>query len=122
MLFPRLSQGRWSSRLGARHGGRAVAAAARDRGRTAAAAAIAPRPIELLEPRVLLSVSMDSDGWTVVGKSRDTRVIYVSSSDGRDSNSGRSATRPVRTLAKAMTLVRSGKRVDTPVRRPESLA
>jgi hypothetical protein len=111
MPLPSILPGRWSSRLAP------AAAAAKDRGRTAiarlaATAAASPsarRPIEILESRVMMSVSTDSDGWTVVGKSRDTRVIYVSSSEGRDSNSGLSASKPIKTLAKAKTLVRTGK-------------
>jgi hypothetical protein len=45
-------------------------------------------------------------GWTEFKKSVDTRVVYVSSSTGSDSNNGLSETSPVKTPAKAATLVR----------------
>lgn len=47
-------------------------------------------------------------GWTELVKSPDTRVIYVSSSQGSDSNSGLTKDRPVRTIAKGKSLVRMG--------------
>lgn len=40
-----------------------------------------------------------SDGWTPLVQSADSRVIYVSSSDGSDSNNGLSADAPLRTIA-----------------------
>lgn len=66
-------------------------------------------PVESLEPRVLMSVSKNASGWTVVGKSSDTRVIYVSASAGNDRNSGLSSSAPVKSLSKAKSLVRAGK-------------
>ena len=75
-------------------------------------AATASRPVvgifEPLEQRKMLSVSVDSAGWTQIGKSGDSRVIYVSSSQGSDSNSGTSQDSPVRSLNKAKSLLRSG--------------
>jgi hypothetical protein len=65
------------------------------------------RGCEPLEPRQLLSVSLDANGWTVVTPSADTRMVYVSTS-GSDSNDGLSPNTPVQTLAKAQSLVRSG--------------
>lgn len=47
-------------------------------------------------------------GWTVINPSADSRVIYVSSSSGSDSNDGLSPSSPVKTLAHAATLVRDG--------------
>ncbi len=64
--------------------------------------------LEGLESRTLLSVSLDANGWTVVGPSSDTRTIYVSSSAGNDANSGLSESAPVRTLAKGYSLLRHG--------------
>lgn len=64
--------------------------------------------IEVLEPRVLLSVSQDPNGWTAVTPSADTRIIYVSSSLGNDANSGTSVAAPVQSLSRAASLVRSG--------------
>ena len=62
--------------------------------------------IESLETRQLMSVSVNAAGWTVIGDSGDTRNVYVSSSSGSDSNSGLSSDRPVKSLAKAASLVR----------------
>ena len=51
----------------------------------------------------------DVGGWTEFAPSPDSRVVYVSNSQGSDSNSGLSADAPVRTLAKAKGLMRGGK-------------
>jgi hypothetical protein len=75
--------------------------------RNAAAAALA-RPIEGLEARCYLSVSTDANGWTVVTPSADSRVIYVSSSSGSDSNSGLSPDQAVKTITKGQSLMRGG--------------
>ena len=61
--------------------------------------------IDTLEPRRLLSVSVGTDGWTNLGASSDSRMIHVSSSGGNDSNPGTLA-KPIKSLAKARTLVR----------------
>jgi hypothetical protein len=63
------------------------------------------RPTELLESRIHLSVSQDSDGWTVVTPESGSRVIYVSSSQGSDSNKGTSD-KPLKTINKAESLIR----------------
>src|SRR4051812_42453621 len=62
---------------------------------------------DTLESRQLLSVSLDANGWTSVGASSDSRIIYVSSS-GNDSNSGLSSASPVKTIDYAKTLLRDG--------------
>jgi SdrD B-like domain len=64
--------------------------------------------IEAFETRQLLSVGLDANGWTVVTPSVDTQTIYVSSSQGNDLNNGLSATTPVKSIAKATSLMRSG--------------
>src|SRR5688572_4823698 len=64
--------------------------------------------VELLEGRQLMSVSVGSDGYTDVVKSGDSKVIYVSSSSGSDSNSGLSEGAPVRSISKGISLMRSG--------------
>lgn len=56
----------------------------------------------------MMSVSTDASGWTVVGPSADTNVIYVSSSAGNDANSGRSESSPVKTIARGRGLLRNG--------------
>lgn len=65
--------------------------------------------LESLEGRVLLSVGVDSAGWTVVTPSDDSRIIYVSASQGSDSNSGFSTAAPVKTLKYATSLMRANK-------------
>lgn len=64
--------------------------------------------MQCLESRRLMSVGTDAAGWTVVEPARDTRVIYVSSSQGNDGNSGTSTAQPVRSLQRAQALVRDG--------------
>jgi hypothetical protein len=51
-------------------------------------------------------VSQDSEGWTVVTPSADTRIVYVSSSMGNDTNDGLSEDYPVQTLERAYSLLR----------------
>ena len=64
--------------------------------------------LEPLEPRLLLSVTMTADGWTDVEPSADSRVIYVSSSGGSDSNGGLSESDPVASINKGISLIRPG--------------
>lgn len=66
------------------------------------------RGVEQLESRLMLSVSMDSAGWTVIDPSDDTRIIYVSHSQGSDNNRGLAADEAVKTLEQAKSLVRDG--------------
>ncbi len=62
---------------------------------------------EGLEPRQLLSVAQDANGWTVVTPPKDARVIYVSSSGGDDDNDGRSPSSAVRSIHAGMALLRN---------------
>jgi hypothetical protein len=48
------------------------------------------------------------NGWTTYDKSPETQVIWVSSSAGDDAADGLAPARPVRTLAHAVTLLRTG--------------
>ena len=64
--------------------------------------------IEALEPRALLSVTSDDQGWTNFTHGPQARTVYVSSSSGNDNNSGLASSRPVKTLAKARSLLRDG--------------
>jgi hypothetical protein len=59
-----------------------------------------------LSVSIYAEVSQDSDGWTVVTPSADTRVIYVSSSMGNDTNDGLTDDYPVQTLERAYSLLR----------------
>ncbi|HEX3356320.1 MAG TPA: right-handed parallel beta-helix repeat-containing protein [Tepidisphaeraceae bacterium] len=65
--------------------------------------------IEPIESRILLSVSLGTDGWTKFTAIPDTRIVYVSSSAGNDKNTGLSTNSPLKTLAKAESLIRDGK-------------
>src|SRR5690348_11040739 len=65
-------------------------------------------PFETLEDRLFMSVLQDSSGFTVITPSSDSRVVYVSSSQGLDTNSGLSQSAPLKTIAKARTLLRNG--------------
>ena len=67
-----------------------------------------PFLFEQLESRQLMAVTMDVDGWTVVTPSADSRVIYVSSSEGNDTNDGLSAATAKATLAGGQALLREG--------------
>jgi hypothetical protein len=57
---------------------------------------------------IYAAVSQDPSGWTVVTPSADSRIIYVSSSTGSDTNNGSVADYPVRTISRAEELVRDG--------------
>ena len=48
------------------------------------------------------------NGWTVLEKSADTKIVYVSSSQGSDANDGLSPLRPVQTINRARQLTRNG--------------
>ena len=68
---------------------------------------------EQAEASVTVSVAeTDSDavgkGFTPIIDSDDTRTVYVSSSEGLDSNAGLSIGAPVKTLDKAFSLARNG--------------
>src|SRR5690349_10750309 len=57
--------------------------------------------IESLELRLLMSVTKDANGWTVVTPNPDpniSRVVYVSSSTGSNSNTGLSPSSPLQTI------------------------
>ena len=54
------------------------------------------------------TVSVGSDGWTVITPSSDTKTIYISSSSGNDSNTCLVQASPCKTIAKGVSLLRSG--------------
>ncbi len=76
--------------------------------RPAAAGHRRRRATEVLEGRLLRSVSQDANGYTVVTPSADSKVIYLSSSTGNDANSGLSPSAPIATIAHAENLLVSG--------------
>jgi hypothetical protein len=55
-----------------------------------------------------LAIDRNAEGWSVLEPSVDTRIIFVSSSEGSDHNSGLTPSKPVRTLERAEELVRDG--------------
>lgn len=63
--------------------------------------------IESIETRRLMSISLDSAGWTVVTPDPGARIVYVSSSSGNDHNSGLSASSPVQSIGKGMSLLQN---------------
>jgi hypothetical protein len=68
----------------------------------------AARPlVERLEVREFLSVSLSANGWTTVTPSASTRIIYVSSSTGNDSNSGLSPAEAVASIARGVSLLQN---------------
>jgi len=67
----------------------------------------APEP-EPLPLRQKVTRKLSTNGFTEIRPSSDSRVIYVSSSSGNDSNSGLSQQRPKKTLAAATALIREG--------------
>ncbi len=58
---------------------------------------------------VMAASSQDGDSfWTQFTPSADTRLIFVSSSEGNDANNGLTPATPVKTLARAESLLRHG--------------
>lgn len=69
-----------------------------------------PPPAPPKDPRVAgtPSLPIDENGWTVITPSEDSRLVYVSSSTGNDSNDGLSPETPKATLEAGNSLIRSG--------------
>jgi hypothetical protein len=55
-----------------------------------------------------IATATTTTGWTTFIASRDTRIVYVSSRSGNDSNDGLSTSTPKRTLAAGNALIRQG--------------
>jgi len=64
---------------------------------------VTERPVE-----VVVSPPSSSVGWTEFTPSADTRIIYVSQSEGSDSNNGLSKTTPVKTIQVGLNKLRDG--------------
>ncbi len=62
-----------------------------------------PTPTSMLTPSIA-----PVTGFTPLKASPDTLIIYVSDSKGLDTNDGKSMAKPVKTLTKGMSLLRSG--------------
>jgi hypothetical protein len=71
-----------------------------------AAGNVASSVFETLEGRTMMSVSTDAQGWSVVSPAGDSKVIYVSSSQGNDNNSGLSPSSPIQSISKGKSLLR----------------
>ena len=69
-----------------------------------------PGAVPVAFREVLLDVlpAQSGEGWTEFTPSVDTRIVYVSSSQGNDSNDGLSEASPKRTLSAGKGLMRSG--------------
>ena len=52
--------------------------------------------------------TLDANGWTLLTPSADSRLIYVSSSSGLDTNSGLTEATPLKTIRFARSKIRSG--------------
>ena len=76
--------------------------------KTSRVASAADAVVETLEGRQMLSVSVDSAGFTQVTPPAGARVVYVSSSHGSDGNTGLSPSSPVKSLNKGKSLLHSG--------------
>lgn len=57
---------------------------------------------------VVRNLPFDAEGWTVPTPSPDSRVVYVSSSEGNDSNDGLTPATPKATIAAGDALIRDG--------------
>lgn len=66
------------------------------------------RSFEQLESRLLMAVTQDVNGWTVVTPSADSRIVYVSNSTGNDANNGLTPETAKKTIASGMSLLRNG--------------
>ncbi|MBK1878498.1 hypothetical protein [Pelagicoccus mobilis] len=54
------------------------------------------------------AVELDANGWTVITPSHDSRIVYVSSSEGDNANDGLSPSTPKKTIASGDSLIRDG--------------
>ena len=54
------------------------------------------------------AVTSDAQGWTVITPSADSRIVYVSNSEGSDANDGLSASSPKKTITAGNALLRDG--------------
>ena len=62
----------------------------------------------LTVPVALANNVVGPDGWTIIVPSADSRIVYVSSSEGDDGNPGLSPEMPVKTIARGRGLLRLG--------------
>jgi hypothetical protein len=64
--------------------------------------------IVLTAGNTFAGVGMDANGYTTITPSSDSRIVYVSSSGGSDTNNGLSASSPKRTISAGYALLRNG--------------
>lgn len=62
----------------------------------------------LLTNQLFAQLPVDKNGWTTITPLPDSKIIYVSSSVGDNSNNGLSPETPVATLSKAKSIARAG--------------
>ena len=65
-------------------------------------------PRAIPPPPAMVFESPPSIEWTVFERSADTRVVYVSSTEGKDSNDGLSEAKPKKTIAAGKAQLRNG--------------
>ncbi|MFW6189802.1 MAG: hypothetical protein ACOC7T_05140 [Planctomycetota bacterium] len=58
-------------------------------------------------PEMLAHLTNPGEGWTAFQPASDTRMVFVSSSQGEDSNDGLSPGRPLKTIAKGLARLRN---------------
>jgi len=58
-------------------------------------------------PELLAHLTSPGEGWTAFQPAPDTRMIFVSSSEGADANDGLSPERPLKTISKGFALLRN---------------
>jgi len=59
-------------------------------------------------PELLAHLTNPGKGWTAFEPAPDTRMIFVSNSEGDDANDGLSPDRPLKTIARGVSLLRDG--------------
>ena len=57
---------------------------------------------------LIAQLPVDENGWTIITLSKDSKIIYVSSSEGNDKNDGLSKLTPVKTIEYGASLLRDG--------------
>jgi len=65
--------------------------------------------LDTREVRLNVIAATVQDDWTQFVPSHDTRIIYVSNSEGKDSNNGLSESKPKKSIQAGMALLREGR-------------
>ena len=73
-----------------------------------AASLTAPPAVGEVAPELLAHLTNPGEGWTAFEPAPDTRMIFVSSSEGDDANDGLLPESPLKTIEKGFALLRDG--------------